>query len=296
MSEIIRFWNRADNKEQTEEIYGESLVGFLYGTASGRTLAHFVLSGKMLSRIFGMYQSSSFSKHKITAFVKKFGIRMDEYESGPFRSFNDFFIRRFKDGARIFMEKNKFMPAFAEARYLGYKKVSAEQGLPVKGSFISLSALLGSDKATAPFIGGPALVARLCPTDYHRFHYPDTGRTFESYPIGGCLHSVNPLALHHRPDIFATNERQVSILETENFGKVAYIEVGAMCVGKIVQTNSNQTFARGDEKGYFLFGASTVILLGQERSWSPSADILKHTKEGLETFVRLGDQVALAYV
>ena len=110
------------------------------------------------------------------------------------------------------------------------------------------------------------MIARLCPVDYHRYHYPDAGRTLAHYPVHGKFHSVNPAALRYSDAIFATNERYVSILDTENFGKLAYIEVGAMMVGKIVQTHpTDQPFRRGDEKGYFLFGASTVIVLGQPR-------------------------------
>ena len=132
-------------------------------------------------------------------------------------------------------------------------------------------------------------MARLCPTDYHRFHFPDGGRVLERYSLPGRLHSVNPIALKRRGDIFFTNKRDISILETENFGKLAYIEVGAICVGKIVQSHRQGDFRRGEEKGYFLFGGSSVIVMGLPGRWVPSEDVLRHTKEGMETYVRLGD-------
>ena len=111
--------------------------------------------------------------------------------------------------------------------------------------------------------------------------------------IHGRFHSVNPFALHRRPDILATNERQVSILATENFGTLAMVEVGAMNVGLMVQTHPRgEPFRRGDEKGYFCFGASTVIVFGQPMTWLPVGDLLEQTETGRETIVRLGEEVA----
>jgi phosphatidylserine decarboxylase len=128
------------------------------------------------------------------------------------------------------------MPAFAEARYLAFESIHEDQVFPVKGGFLSAESLLGSHEKAAPFVGGPLLLARLCPVDYHRYHYPDAGRTLDAYTIQGQLHSVNPVALAQRGEIFIRNERRVSILETQHYGKLAYIEVGALCVGKIIQS------------------------------------------------------------
>ena len=120
------------------------------------------------------------------------------------------------------------------------------------------------------------------------------GETLDSFQIKGQYHSVNPLALSSKPDIFIINERRASILETEKFGKLACIEVGAAMVGKIIQTHDEATtHSKGDQKGYFLFGGSTVILLGEKGKWSPSKDILSNTKDGVETYLQLGDEVAL---
>ena len=133
------------------------------------------------------------------------------------------------------------------------------------------------------------MIARLCPVDYHRFHFPDSGSMVERYTLSGKFHSVNPVALKAQPTIFLENERCVSILKTDNFGYLAYVEVGALCVGKIVQsTNEMVRFERGQEKGYFLFGGSTVIVLGEKGKWLPDSDILENTRKGHETFIKLG--------
>lgn len=294
-SKSIIYWNREKQQEETEAVYGERWVNWLYGTRSGQEIADRFLSTPFPSRVYGMYQSSPLSKHKIKPFIKKFNIDMSDFEDDNFQSFNDFFVRRFKKGSRVFNQDTGRMPAFAEARYLGFEKITPNQTFPVKGEALSPVSLLGSQSAAAPFIGGSILIARLCPTDYHRFHYPDTGQTLEHYRLHGKLHSVNPVALKYKSEIFATNERQVSILTTRDFGRLAYIEVGAICVGKIVQTHSpHYPFFRGHEKGYFLFGASTVIVLGEAGKWKPDADILTQSARGRETLVRLGQGIGFA--
>jgi phosphatidylserine decarboxylase len=289
----IKIWNRQAGREEIEKVYGGALVDFLYGTSPGRAVSG-ALTGAWLSKAYGAYQSSPFSRHKIAPFIQEFGVHMEEFEEGPFGSFNHFFSRRFKPGARKFVPDPDRMPAFCEARYLAWESVSPDERFPVKGQWLTPEALLGR-KADA-FHGGPLLIARLCPVDYHRFHFPDAGAAQETWRVPGRLHSVNPAALRYRGDIFATNERQVTILETRNFGKLAYIEVGALCVGLICQTHpEGKPFERGDEKGTFLFGASTVILLGERGRWKPDADLLEQTsKHHRETLIRLGQGIAKA--
>jgi phosphatidylserine decarboxylase len=297
MTSGILIWDRKLNQIVTEKVYGDKLIKFLYETPHGQKISDHIMAKKFLSQAYGFYQSSFFSARNVESFIREFEIPMDQYEPGPFRSFNDFFIRRFKKGMRPFVDDPSRLAAFAEGRYLAWRNISDDQMFPVKGHFLKAEDLLGTDKDAKPFIGGPLMIARLCPVDYHRFHFPDDGRVLKSYSVEGALHSVNPLALKYRGDIFATNERFVTILETANFGKIAYIEVGAMMVGLIKQTyNKNSLarpeFKRGDEKGYFLFGASTVIVLGEPGRWSPDADLLSNTEKKTETLVRLGEAIS----
>jgi phosphatidylserine decarboxylase len=294
-SNPIRYWDRKNRSEETELVYGDKGVRFLYENPMGQFLADVFLATKFPSWIYGLYQSSGLSRHKIKGFIRDFRISMSEYEERPFASFNDFFIRRFKPGARTIVSAPRQMAAFAEARYIAYERVTSEMTFPVKGVHLTAWALLGKEasaKATSfvkSFEGGPLLIARLCPVDYHRFHFPDDGIVLDSYRVHGKLHSVNPVALRYRSEIFLTNERQVTLLETKHFGKLAYIEVGAMAVGKIVQSHARPNFLRGEEKGYFLFGASTVIVMGEPGRWLPSSDLLQQTARGRETLVRLGE-------
>lgn len=291
-SQSIRVWDRRHAREIEEQVYGEAGVRFVYGNPLGRLLGDLLLARRWFSRVYGWMQSTSLSGRKVAPFIARYQIPMEEYEPGPFRTFNDFFVRRFRQGARPWVTDADVMPAFAEARYLAWTAIEDGQTFPVKGRDLSATALLGSDALAREFTGGPLLLARLCPVDYHRFHFPDDGQVVDSHRVHGAFHSVNPLALAARSDVLATNERHVTLLDTSQFGKLAYVEVGAMCVGRIVQSHTSPTFRRGDEKGYFLFGGSTVVVLGQPGAWVPDAELLDQTGRRRETLVRLGERVA----
>lgn len=298
----IYYFNRSTNAQEEEKIYGDGAIRFFYESEIGKKLGP-ILASRFISKAYGVFQDTALSGMKVPKFVNKFNIPIDDYVKGTiksqsfensFKSFNEFFIRQFQEGKRKFIIESEKMPAFCEARYFGYKNNTADITLPVKGHFLKPSDLLLNSKWGKSFENGPILVARLCPVDYHRYHYPDNGQTLESYNCQGDLHSVNPLALKVRSDIMIKNERRVAILETKNFKKLAYIEVGATCVGKIVQSHDERkAFQRGDEKGYFLFGGSTVILLGEPGSWHPSEDIMTNTNRGIETLVQLGEEIAI---
>lgn len=289
----ITFWNRRAGRAEQELVYGEGALRWMYETQPGRALGEGVLSRKWVSALYGAAQDTGWSARKVAPFIRQFGIPMEEYVEQRYTSFNDFFIRRFRSGARAFPSAPDAMGAFAEARYFAMEGLDPAQRFPVKGIALSASELLGDASLGAPFERGPAFIARLCPVDYHRFHFPDSGRVLRETRRSGPLHSVNPLALQFKPDILVTNERHVSILQTEHFGRLAYVEVGATMVGKIVQTHSETApFTRGAEKGYFLFGGSTVVVLGEAGAWTPDGDLLEQSRMGRETLVRLGERIA----
>lgn len=301
----LKLWDRKLQRVVMEQIYGEGFLRAAYLNKIGRALTDHVFARRAPSFLAGLWYSSRMSRAMIPGFIQSFAIDMREFESGPFKSFNDFFVRRFKPEARQWTQAPDALAAFAEGRYLGFDSVASHGELPVKGACLRVPDLLGEgpEKLAARqsdrFLGGPALVARLCPLDYHRFHFPADGRVLAQYRINGEFHSVHPWALLHRPDVFLRNERQVTILDTPSFGRLAYIEVGALNVGRIVQTyaghsqsGSGAGFKRGEEKGYFLFGASTVIVLGEPGRWYVDEDILARTRQGQECLVRLGERVA----
>jgi phosphatidylserine decarboxylase len=297
----IKFFNRISAQTEIEKVYGDWFIKFLYCSVAGKRIGKF-FTNKHFSQIYGSFQDLPRSHRKVRPFIEKFQIPIDDYEPGSkpaqdirdsYRSFNEFFIRQFKPGKRPFVTEPNKMAAFAEARYVGFDAINDQDLYPVKGHYLRAKDLIANDAISKDFEGGPLLIARLCPVDYHRYHYPDNGKVLDHFRVPGAYDSVNPLALQYKNQIFIQNERHVSILETENFGRLAYIEVGAICVGKIVQSHPwDKDFSRGDEKGYFLFGGSTVVLLGQKGAWKPSADISSNTSQGIETYLHLGQEVA----
>jgi phosphatidylserine decarboxylase len=297
----IKFINRQTGQTEVEKVYGDWFINFLYKTSAGHRVGK-VFTNKYFSKFYGAFQDMPASHKKVRPFIEKFNINIDEYEPGSlhskdmrdsYRTFNEFFIRKFKLGARTFESNLSKMPAFAEARYVGFDAVDEKKLYPVKGQYLLAKDLVGDKNISKIFEGGPLIIARLCPVDYHRYHYPDNGKVLDHFRVPGTYDSVNPLALQHKNQIFIRNERHVSILQTENFGRLAYIEVGAICVGKIVQSHPwKEPFVRGEEKGYFLFGGSTVILLGEKGAWKPSTDITQNTSKGIETYLHLGQEVA----
>jgi len=295
----IRFVELDSGVVHEEQVYGGFWIKALYGTLLGRAISA-LIAAPPFSRFYGWLQDRPKSKRKVKPFIEKFAIEMDDFlpEEGrtaedPYSTFNQFFTRRVTDAARTFAQGEQF-PAPCDARYFAYASLNDEVSIPVKGAFFKAAALLNHPKWNEVFDQGPGFIARLCPVDYHRYHFPDAGRVLDSWRIPGALHSVNPWALAFREDIFMINEREVTILETERFGKLAYVEVGATCVGKIQQTHHEERFERGDEKGMFLFGGSTVIVLGEPGKWAVDERILDHTREGIEAYLKMGQALGRA--
>lgn len=295
MSELkpIRYIDYDTGQEHTENVYGGFWVKLLYGTWLGRLVSS-IIAAPPVSRFYGWLQDRPASAKKVDPFIKQFNVNMADFlpqegqpKSQPYTTFNDFFTRRVKEQARPFCAGKSF-PAPCDARYFAYSSIDDDVSIPVKGRFFKASALLANENWQDTFESGPGFIARLCPVDYHRFHFPDNGKILERWRVPGALHSVNPWALAFRHDIFMLNEREVTILDTEHFGKLAYVEVGATCVGKIKQTHEDDTFQRGDEKGMFLFGGSTVIVIGEAGKWDIDQQLLDNTKSGVETYIKMG--------
>lgn len=291
--EPIRYVDLDSGEIREEAVYGGFWVRALYGTPIGRLLSSLV-AAPPVSRFYGWLQDRPSSQRKIEPFITQFGIDMNDFlpekgrpEESPYSSFNAFFTRRLAPGARPFADGPLF-PAPCDARYFGFDRLEDGVPVPVKGANLTARSLIRDEDRYGVFENGPGFVARLCPVDYHRFHFPDDGKVEESWRISGSLHSVNPWALAGRPEIFLLNERQVTILRTERLGRLAFVEVGATCVGRIEQIHQGGSFHRGDEKGMFLFGGSTVIVIGEAGRWVIDPAILENTSKGLETYVTAG--------
>jgi len=296
-------WDFKNQGYFEEKIYGQSAMEFAYETKLGSLITQALLKRKSVSRIYGVLQNSKKSVSKISDFISRYQIDMSEYEAAQYKSFNDFFIRKFKPGMRSFSTAPKEFCSPCEGRLLAFDHSSQDMELPIKGATLSLRTLLGesdkrSRKSTPLYSqqleGGPLGIFRLCPVDYHRYHYPDDGETRSAYEVKGHLHSVHPKAISRNGRILQTNQRRVEIIATNNFGLLAMIEIGALFVGTIHQSHLGLKFSRGDEKGYFLFGGSCVVVLGEKGSFSWDKTLTEKTAQGFESYVQLGTTLGRA--
>ncbi len=274
---IVR--DRESGRLIEEDVYGENALRFLYGdTFLGRIARTVVGRCAVFSALAGVWYRSRWSKKWIEPFIERFQIRMEDFAvpEGGFRSFNDFFVRKLTPGARPLAEGQKRAVIPADARYLFYPNIETADGFVVKGQKFSLEELLGSNELAKKYRRGAMVIARLCPSDYHRYHFPFDCRAGSPKRINGALYSVNPWALAQNVRILTENKRVVTEIESDEFGKALYIEIGATNVGSILQTYKAEDFQKkGSEKGYFSFGASCLILLFEEGKMEFSSDLIE---------------------
>ena len=264
---------------------------FLYHTAPGRGVLC-LLTRPGLSRLCGRFLDSRLSRGLIGGFVKKNHICMEDYEPCAYGSFNDFFTRRIRPERRPIDSQPENLIAPCDGRLSVYA-ITPEAEFSIKGSRYTVDALLGGAPEAAGFDGGVCLVFRLCVDDYHLYCYFDDGEKGENHYLPGRLHTVRPIALERHP-VFLQNCREYTLLHTRHFGLAAQIEVGALMVGKIRNLQGSGSFARGQEKGMFLYGGSTVVVLLQKDAVELHPALWQATAEGRETRVRMGQCIATA--
>lgn len=241
-----------------------------------------------------MFCDTRLSAHKIAKFIKKFNIDMTmvEKKTEQFNSFNDFFTRKLKSEARPISKNKKILISPGDGRMKAYDNINLEKIVQIKGLTYSLKELIGSHEIAEKYAGGVCIVLRLAPIDYHRYHFMDSGYACESHKIKGDYYSVNPIALENTQKLFCENKREWSLFKSDNFDEVLYVEVGATCVGTIIQTyNPGMKTAKGEEKGFFKFGGSTVILFFKKDCVQVDDDILEQTELGYECKVKLGERI-----
>ena len=258
---------------------------FLYNNAFGRFLLRPLIS-RPISKLAGAYLSSRLSKGLIKKFVKNNNIDLNEFYSDNFRCFNDCFCRKIKEGKRP-LEEGLIAPCDG---LLSVYPIEDGLVLPIKQSQYSIAELLDDDVLAKEFDGGTVLVFRLCVNHYHRYSYFDDGVKGDNKFIKGRLHTVRPIALAQYP-VFAQNCREMTVMDTVHFGKAVQVEVGAMLVGKIANLHGSGPIKRGEEKGMFLYGGSTVVLLLQKDAATLPDELYENTRLGLETPVRMGQQI-----
>ncbi|RME76211.1 MAG: phosphatidylserine decarboxylase [Planctomycetota bacterium] len=282
--------DRKTGRLEREQVVAEAAMRWLYGEGRLARLARRLVRRRLVSRLYGWWQDRPASRARIRRFIEQAGVDASEAEKPPeaYRSLNAFFARRLRPGARPLDPDPAALLSPADARVLAWQDPPGG-GVPIKGRVVPVASVLGL--ASPPPVGA-VFVLRLAPGDYHRFHFPATGRAEPSVRIPGGYDSVNPIALARDPCILCENERQRCRLETEAFGPVWLVEIGALFVGRIVQTYRPGPVERGAEKGYFQFGGSTVLVCCAPGRLTVAADLLENTARGYETRLRMGVAIA----
>ena len=263
---------------------------FLYKNPLGRVLLK-PLTAPAVSRLCGRFLDSTLSAFLIKGFARKNQIKLEDYETKDITTFNQFFRRKIKDGLRPF----DFTPEKLCAPCDGLLSVwhiedSSGTVIPVKQSQYTIESLLQNKELAAQYQGGYCLVFRLCVNHYHRYAYVDSGTKGANVFIPGVLHTVRPIALETLP-VFVQNSREYTVIESEIFGPLVQMEVGAMLVGRIVNHKQEATVKRGDEKGFFEYGGSTIIVLVKKDKLVLRQELLENSQRGIETPVVMGEVI-----
>ena len=294
-SVAIQYLNRHQGRMETESVYGERWLRWIYGTASGRLAGWLVARRILFSRWYGWRMDRPASRSLIRPFIDSFGIDVSELADAPesYRSFNEFFFRRLRREARP-VDPDPGTAVFpADGRHLGFPDISATRSFFVKGQAFDLGAFLRDPELVKRYAGGVAVFSRLCPVDYHRFHFPVSGRPGNVDRIPGWLWSVSPIALRRNLGFLWENRRWLTEIDSADFGKVLMVEVGATNVGSTVYTfRPGVETAKGVEKGYFRFGGSAVMTLFQPGRVRLAEDLVAATGNGVELYARMGSPMA----
>lgn len=265
----------------------------LYGTKAGRMLLKMLVS-PIVSKTAGAFLSTPMSVFLIKPFVRRNSIDMSQYENVRYSSYNAFFSRRIRPECRPIDENENHFISPCDSK-LTVLDIAQDLHFTLKHTEYTVTSLLQDAALAQRYEGGHALIFRLTVDDYHRYCYVSNGHKGVNKRIPGVFHTVNPIANDYYP-IYHENSREYSILHTDTFGDVLMMEVGALLVGKIVNHHDSMHVSRGQEKGYFQFGGSTVVLLVQKGKVQIDEDILSNSRSGIETRVKMGERIGCKVV
>ena len=288
----ITFYNRHTGCLETEVVYGEGFLRFVYENPLGKVALEALVKRSLFSRWYGWQMDRPASQAKVRPFVEKYGLNAAQFAApvDSYATFNDFFYRKLKPEARPIDTDPRSVVFPADGRHLIIENIAACDSFFIKGTTFDLAALLGDATLARKFAQGTMVISRLCPVDYHRFHFPCDGTPDVPVLLNGPLYSVNPIALKQRPSILWENKRYLTRVQTFTLGEVLYLEIGATCVGSVVHTAGTQTVRKGDEKGYFRFGGSCVITIYEPGRVELDRDLLPHARAFTEVYAWMGER------
>ena len=265
---------------------------FLYNTVFGRIILKLLVQPKV-SEFVGCFLSSGVSKWIIPYFIRKNKIDMSDIEipKEGFSSFNEFFSRKRKEECYNLSDNDMISPCDG---FLTIKKINEDTVFKIKNTRFSIKDLLKDNRFAKKYKGGMALIFRLTPANYHRYCYISDGRILYYKKIHGILHCVRPVALRNVP-VFVQNSREYQVIKTKKFDTIIQMEIGALLVGKIKNYKhplETKCIRRGEEKGYFEFGGSTIIVLLKKDGIRFNKKLFEKRNGSGEIPVRMGDVIA----
>lgn len=288
----ITYIDRATGTVNTETPPAEGLLKFLYHNPIGKLAVLPIAKRKFITEFYGRQMDKPASVKRIKGFVEQLNIDMSESEKSisEFTSFNDFFYRKLKTGARPISEG---LVSPGDGKLLAFESVADVRSFFVKGREFTLTEFLDNKTLADTYQNAALIILRLAPNDYHRFHFPYPGTPTPPTTIKGSYFSVSPHALASNfTKVFCENKREYCELKTNDKGTILLAPVGATMVGSIIETYTpNQTVNKGDEMGYFAFGGSTIVMLVDSTKVTIDKDLLENTKNGMETFVKMGERI-----
>lgn len=288
----IHYVERSTGQIKTEQVVDGTWLYWLYNNPLGELSLQALIKRKVVSEVYGWLMHTRWSAGEIAPFIKKYHIDMSRFQKQHYKSFNDFFIRKLKPGVQKIDTSSGVVISPADGKLLAYKDIGG-QSFIVKGYRFNVKSFLQNDSLANVYKQGSLLLFRLSPTDYHRFNFPVSGTLSRLIKISGDYYSVSPIALRKRIKIFCENEREYQSISTTRFGNVIMAEIGATMVGSIIQTYKGNIAVKGAEKGYFQFGGSSIILLFQPGKIKIDADLLKNTRNHLETEIKMGERIGV---
>jgi phosphatidylserine decarboxylase len=281
-------YDRVRGTVYDEPQYGEKRLHFLYNTTPGRILLGAMFARPWYSNLNAVLNRTQYSARKIGPLIRQFNIDMTEYPGQTYTSYDSFITRKIDPSRRPIAAKPNALIAVADSGLQAYS-ITDDGRIPVKQGSYTITEMLRDPDLAATYKYGTCLVFRLSTPDYHRYCFVDDGRVIRVHTINGMLHSVQPVsAKRYRP--FSENCRQYSVIETLNFSTVVTVEVGALLVGRI-HNYEITTCQRGQEKGYFSLGGSTICLLLKPDTVKIDSDIMEYSQKHIETKVRLGEKI-----
>ena len=271
----------------------DHLLEVIYGHALTRMLLRPFLS-PAVSDICGKFLSTRLSRRIIPSFVKKNHIDLSIYEKQEFDSYNAFFTRKIKVEQRPITDQKNVLISPSDGKVTAYP-ITQKGRFWIKHTQYTAAQLLKDERLAERYMGGWIYVIRLTVDDYHRYCYVADGRKSKQRKIRGVLHTVNPVANDYYP-IYKMNSREYCLLKTKEFGTILLMEVGALMVGKINNHEEDSAqVKRGDEKGMFEFGGSTIVVMTEPGMTKPDKDIIQNTKVQAETLVKMGEPIGCKY-